>query len=43
MQFLEGSSQFATSIGTFWEPIYEFMKPLVTAAGGLEKLLGLLP
>ncbi|WP_259797520.1 hypothetical protein [Corynebacterium appendicis] len=43
MEFLAGSSQFATAIGDIWTPIYKIMKPLVDAAGGLEKLLGLLP
>ena len=42
-EFIEGSSDFAGAIGDIWTKIYEFMKPLVTAAGGLEKLLGLLP
>ena len=43
MEFLAGSSQFATAIGTIWEPIFAFIEPLVKAAGGLETLLGLLP
>lgn len=42
-QFIEGSSDFVGAIGTIWEPIYTFMKPLVQAAKGLETLLGLLP
>lgn len=41
--FIQGSSEFASAIGTIWGPIYSFMEPLVTAAGGLETLLGLLP
>ncbi|SIS45169.1 hypothetical protein SAMN05444817_104101 [Corynebacterium appendicis CIP 107643] len=43
MEFIQGSSDFASAIGTIWEPIYSFMKPLVTAADGLATLLGLLP
>lgn len=43
MDFLAGSSDFAGSIGEIWGSLYGIIEPLVKAAGGLEKLLGLLP
>ncbi|EFK55587.1 MULTISPECIES: hypothetical protein [Corynebacterium] len=43
MEFFAGSSQFAEGLGKIWEPIFKFIKPLVDAAEGAEKLLKLLP
>ena len=43
MEFIKGSSDFASALGAIWKPIFEFMKPLVDAAEGAEKLLKLLP
>ena len=43
MEFFAGSSDFASAIGGLWEPIFKFIKPLVDAAEGAEKLLKLLP
>ena len=42
-QFIEGSSDFAGAIGEIWGSLYGIIEPLVDAAKGLEKLLGLLP
>lgn len=43
MEFINGSSNFADGLGTIWGGLYDIIDPLVKAAGGLEKLLKLLP
>lgn len=42
MEFIESSSQWAGNLKDVWAGIYSFVEPLVKAAEGLEKLLGLI-
>lgn len=42
LDFFNSSSDWSKAFGGIWEAIYNFMKPLVTAAEGLEKLLKLI-
>lgn len=41
MEFINSSSEWAGALKGVWGGVYNFMKPLVDAAEGLEKLLKL--